>query len=337
MSTLITGGAGYIGSHMAHHLIEAGEDIVVLDNLCTGVEKNLPKNIAFVRGDIADQALVSKLIEAHKVGSVIHFAGSVVVPESVEKPLDYYANNTSGARTLIEACVRQGVGNFIFSSTAAVYGSPPVIPVSEEGPTIPLSPYGRSKLMTEWMLQDTAEAHPLKFGILRYFNVAGADPKGRTGQSTPRATHLIKRACQVATGQASSLTIFGTDYDTPDGTGVRDYIHVSDLVDIHHRVLHHLRNGGESLLLNCGYGRGFSVREVAAAVERLSNRALAIEEAPRRPGDLASVVANTAKLSKVLNWKPKHDDLETIVTTALNWERRLKKELDEAGTSAQAL
>jgi len=334
---LITGGAGYIGSHMAHHLIEAGEDIVVLDNLCTGVEKNLPKNIAFIRGDIADQALVSKLIEAHNVDSVIHFAGSVVVPESVEKPLDYYANNTSGARSLIEACVHQDVRNFIFSSTAAVYGSPPVIPVSEEGPTIPLSPYGRSKLMTEWMLQDTAEAHPLKFGILRYFNVAGADPKGRTGQSTPRATHLIKRACQVATGQASSLTIFGTDYDTPDGTGVRDYIHVSDLVDIHHRVLHHLRNGGESLLLNCGYGRGFSVREVAAAVERLSNRALAIEEAPRRPGDLASVVANTAKLSKVLNWKPKHDDLETIVTTALNWERRLKKELDEAGTSAQAL
>lgn len=325
MSVLITGGAGYIGSHMTHHLLEAGEDIVVLDNLSTGVEKNLPKNISFACGDVADPLLVSKLIDTHKIDSVIHFAGSVVVPESVEKPLDYYANNTCGARTLIETCVRNGVANFIFSSTAAVYGSPPVIPVSEDGPTIPMSPYGRSKLMTEWMLQDTAAAHPLKFGILRYFNVAGADPKGRTGQSTPRATHLIKRACQVATGQASHLTIFGTDYDTPDGTGVRDYIHVSDLVDIHHRVLNHLRTGSQSLLINCGYGRGFSVREVAATVQRIAGKEIKIEEAPRRPGDLASVVANTGKLSKLLNWKPKYDDLDTIVTTALNWER---KELD---------
>jgi UDP-glucose 4-epimerase len=316
---------------MAHHLIEAGEDIVVLDNLSTGVEKNLPKNIAFVRGDVADPALVSKLIDTHRIDSVIHFAGSVVVPESVEKPLDYYANNTSGARTLIETCVRHGVANFIFSSTAAVYGSPPVIPVSEDGPTIPMSPYGRSKLMTEWMLEDTAAAHPLKYGILRYFNVAGADPKGRTGQSTPRATHLIKRACQVATGQASHLTIFGTDYDTPDGTGVRDYIHVSDLVDIHHRVLHHLRTDGQSLLINCGYGRGFSVREVAATVQRIAGKEIKVEEAPRRPGDLASVVANTGKLSKLLNWKPKYDDLDTIVTTALNWER---KELDGSKAAA---
>jgi UDP-glucose 4-epimerase len=316
---------------MAHHLIEAGEDIVVLDNLSTGVEKNLPKNIAFVRGDVADPALVSKLIDTHRIDSVIHFAGSVVVPESVEKPLDYYANNTSGARTLIETCVRHGVANFIFSSTAAVYGSPPVIPVSEDGPTIPMSPYGRSKLMTEWMLEDPAAAHPLKYGILRYFNVAGADPKGRTGQSTPRATHLIKRACQVATGQASHLTIFGTDYDTPDGTGVRDYIHVSDLVDIHHRVLHHLRTDGQSLLINCGYGRGFSVREVAATVQRIAGKEIKVEEAPRRPGDLASVVANTGKLSKLLNWKPKYDDLDTIVTTALNWER---KELDGSKAAA---
>jgi len=228
------------------------------------------------------------------------------------------------------------VPNFIFSSTAAVYGSPPVIPVSEEGPTIPLSPYGRSKLMTEWILQDTAEAHPIKFGILRYFNVAGADPKGRTGQSTPRATHLIKRACQAATGQVSHLTIFGTDYDTPDGTGVRDYIHVSDLVDIHHRVLAHLRKTGQSLLLNCGYGRGFSVREVAATVQRIAERELKIEEAPRRPGDLASVVADTSRLSKTLGWKPKYADLDVIVTTALNWERRLKNELGEAGSNATA-
>jgi UDP-glucose 4-epimerase len=337
MSILVTGGAGYIGSHMAHHLVEAGENIVVLDNLSTGVEKNLPAKVAFTRGDIADQALVSRLIDAHQIDSVIHFAGSVVVPDSVEKPLDYYANNTSGSRNLIETCVRHGVSNFIFSSTAAVYGSPPVIPVSEDGPTIPLSPYGRSKLMTEWTLLDTAAAHPLRFGILRYFNVAGADPKGRTGQSTPRATHLIKRACQVATGQASHLTIFGTDYDTPDGTGVRDYIHVSDLVDIHHRVLAHLRETGQSLLLNCGYGRGFSVREVAATVERIAGQQLEIEEAPRRPGDLGSVVANTAKLSRTLGWKPKYDDLDVIVTTALDWELRLKKEIDRAaaGTASR--
>lgn len=337
MSVLITGGAGYIGSHMAHHLLEAGEDIVVLDNLSTGVEKNLPKNIPFVRGDIADTALVSKLIDTHRIDSVIHFAGSVVVPESVEKPLDYYANNTSGARALIEACVRHGVANFIFSSTAAVYGTPKVLPVSEDSPTNPDSPYGRSKLMTEWVLKDTAAAHPLKFGILRYFNVAGADPKGRTGQSTPRATHLIKRACQVATGQAPHLTIFGTDYDTPDGTGVRDYIHVSDLVDIHQCVLNHLRKGGDSLLINCGYGRGFSVRQVAATVERVAGQKIKIQEAPRRPGDMASVVAQTARLSGLLNWKPKYGDLDVIVTTALNWEERLKKERDEAGATAAAL
>ena len=328
MSVLITGGAGYIGSHMAHHLVEAGEDIVVLDNLSTGVEKNLPRNIPFIKGDIADATLVAKILGDHKVDSIIHFAGSVVVPESVEKPLDYYANNTSGARSLIETAVRQGIANFIFSSTAAVYGTPEVLPVPEESPTIPESPYGRSKLMTEWMLQDAAAAHGIKFGILRYFNVAGADAQGRTGQSTPRATHLIKRACQVATGQAPLLTIFGTDYDTPDGTGVRDYIHVSDLVDIHQAVLAYLRKGGESLLINCGYGRGFSVRQVAATVERVSGQTLKIEEAPRRPGDMASVVANTAKLSKVLGWKPRHADLETIVSTALAWEKRIKSEMD---------
>jgi UDP-glucose 4-epimerase len=326
MSILITGGAGYIGSHMAHRLVEAGEDIVVLDNLSTGVEKNLPRNVAFVRGDIADQALVAGLVATHKIDSVIHFAGSVVVPESVEKPLDYYANNTSAARALIEVCVRHQVANFLFSSTAAVYGSPPTIPVCEDGPMAPQSPYGRSKLMTEWILQDAAAAHDIKFGILRYFNVAGADPLGRTGQSTPRATHLIKRACQVATGQAPHLTIFGTDYDTLDGTGVRDYIHVSDLVDIHECVLAYLRNKGQSILLNCGYGRGFSVRQVAAAVERISGQALKIELAPRRPGDLAIVVADTSKLSEILNWKPRHGDLDTIVTTALNWERHLKGE-----------
>jgi UDP-glucose 4-epimerase len=313
---------------MAHHLLGAGEKIVVLDNLSTGVEKNLPRDIPFYKGDIADMALVAKILREHEVDSVIHFAGSVVVPESVEKPLDYYANNTSGARSLIEACVRHGVPHFIFSSTAAVYGTPEVLPVSEDSPTTPESPYGRSKLMTEWQLQDAAAAHAIKFGILRYFNVAGADPKGRTGQSTPRATHLIKRACQVATGQVPHLTIFGTDYDTQDGTGVRDYIHVSDLVDIHQCVLTYLRKGGESLLINCGYGRGFSVRQVAATVERISGQKIKIEEAPRRPGDMGSVIANNAKLTKVLGWKPKYADLDTIVTTALNWERRLKNDQD---------
>jgi UDP-glucose 4-epimerase len=325
MSVLITGGAGYIGSHMAHHLIQVGENekITILDNLSTGVEQNMPRNVTFVRGDIADQALVSEILQTQKVDSVIHFAGSVVVPESVEKPLDYYANNTSAARSLIEACVRHGVGNFIFSSTAAVYGTPTTIPVAEDSPTPAESPYGRSKLMTEWILQDAAAAHDIKFGILRYFNVAGADPQGRTGQSTPRATHLIKRACEAATGKIAKLTIFGTDYDTQDGTGVRDFIHVSDLVDIHKCVLDRLRGGGESLLINCGYGRGFSVRQVVAAVERVSGKSLAIDLAPRRPGDLGIVVADTTKLSKLLNWKPRHDDLDKIVETALNWERRL--------------
>jgi len=328
MSVLITGGAGYIGSHMAHTLAGAGESIAIIDNLSTGVEKNMPPGVPFIKGDIADQALVARIIKEHRIDSVIHFAGSVVVPESVEKPLDYYANNTSGARSLIESCVRQGVPNFIFSSTAATYGTPKVLPVSEDSPTVPDSPYGRSKLMTEWILQDTAAAHPIKFGILRYFNVAGADPKGRTGQSTPRATHLIKRACQAVTGQVPHLTIFGTDYDTPDGTGVRDYIHVSDLVDIHQCVLDYLRKGGDSLLINCGYGHGFSVREVAATVERVSGQKLKIELAPRRPGDMASVIANTAKLSRILNWKPRYADLETIVSTALAWERRIKSEMD---------
>jgi len=310
---------------MAHHLLQAGENekITILDNLSTGVEQNMPRGVNFVRGDIADQALVSKILESQKIDSVIHFAGSVVVPESVEKPLDYYANNTSAARSLIEACVHHRVPNFIFSSTAAVYGTPAIIPVAEDSPTVAESPYGRSKLMTEWMLQDAAAAHGIKFGILRYFNVAGADPEGRTGQSTPRATHLIKRACEVATGKIPRLTIYGTDYDTPDGTGVRDFIHVSDLVDIHKSVLERLRGDGPSLLINCGYGRGFSVRQVVAAVERVSGKSLAVELAPRRPGDLGIVVANTAKLSKLLNWKPRHDDLDKIVETALNWERRL--------------
>jgi len=325
MSILVTGGAGYIGSHMAHRLVDMGETVIILDNLSTGVKQNIPDGAHLVEGDVGDSTVVSQLIQKHKINSVIHFAGSVVVPESVERPLEYYANNTAAARTLIEVCVRHQVPNFLFSSTAAVYGIPPFIPVPEDGITIPVSPYGRSKLMTEWILQDAAQAHGIRFGILRYFNVAGADPAGRTGQSTPRATHLIKRACQVATGQADKLTIYGSDYETPDGTGVRDYIHVSDLVDIHEKVLARLRETGQSILLNCGYGRGFSVREVATAVERVSGRTLPIEMADRRPGDLPSVVADTSRLTHILGWAPKHADLDIIVDTALAWENNIKK------------
>lgn len=323
MAILVTGGAGYIGSHMVHRLLEAGEHVVVLDNLSTGVKENLPTGIELVEGDIGNETLVSKLFKSRNFDSVVHFAGSVVVPESVAHPLDYYRNNTAASRALIAACVRHGVPNFLFSSTAAVYGSPPVMPVSEDTQLDPISPYGRSKLMTEWILQDTAKAHGLRYGILRYFNVAGADPKGRTGQSTSRATHLIKRACEVATRRHEKLTIFGTDYPTPDGTGVRDYIHVSDLVDIHEQVLRKLRKDGTSLLLNCGYGRGYSVREVVSAVERATGKPIAVEIAPRRPGDLATMVAETGKLANQLGWKPQHADLDVIIQTALAWERRL--------------
>jgi len=328
LTILVTGGAGYIGSHMVHHLLESGEDVVVLDNLSTGVKENLPTGSELIEGDAGDDALVSRLFQSRSFDSVIHFAGSVVVPESVAHPLDYYRNNTVASRSLIAACVRHAVPNFLFSSTAAVYGSPPVMPVSEGTQTDPVSPYGRSKLMTEWMLQDAAKAHGLRYGILRYFNVAGADPKGRTGQSTPRATHLIKRACEVATGHPGKLTIFGTDYPTPDGTGVRDYIHVSDLVDIHEKVLRKLRKDGASLLLNCGYGHGYSVREVVSAVERATGNLLAVETADRRPGDLAIVVAETGKLATLLSWKPQYADLNVIVRTALDWEKRIERARD---------
>ncbi len=323
MAVLVTGGAGYIGSHMVYQLLESGEQVVVLDNLSTGVEENLPADSELLVGDVGDEALLARLFQSRSFDSVIHFAGSVVVPESVAHPLDYYQNNTSASRSLIAACVRHDVPNFLFSSTAAVYGSPPVMPVSEDTQTDPVSPYGRSKLMTEWILKDAAEAHGLKYGILRYFNVAGADPQGRTGQSTPRATHLIKRACEVATGRSEKLMIYGTDYSTPDGTGVRDYIHVSDLVDIHEQVLGKLRNEQMSLLLNCGYGQGYSVRQVVSAVERAAGRDLTVELAARRPGDMAIVVARTEKLAKLLGWKPRHADLDVIVRTALAWEMRL--------------
>lgn len=323
MSVLITGGAGYIGSHMVHALTDRGEHPVVLDNLCTGVRGLVAENATFVEGDVADTRLVRETIQDLEIEAVIHFAGSVVVPESVENPLFYYANNTAASRNLIEACVAEGVQNFVFSSTAAVYGTPETMPVSEDAPTKPINPYGRSKLMTEWMLRDTAEAHDFRYAALRYFNVAGADGKGRTGQSTPRATHLIKRACQAALGRVSHLGIFGTDFPTADGTGIRDYIHVMDLIAAHLLALDHLRDSGSSLICNAGYGHGFSVREVVRAVERVSGQSLPVREEERRAGDPPAIVANSERLKSKLNWQPEFDDLDLIVRSAYAWESRL--------------
>jgi len=323
VSVLITGGAGYIGSHMVHALTDRGEHPVVLDNLCTGVRGLVAENATFVEGDVADTRLVRETIQDLEIEAVIHFAGSVVVPESVENPLFYYANNTAASRNLIEACVAEGVQNFVFSSTAAVYGTPETMPVSEDAPTNPINPYGRSKLMTEWMLRDTAEAHDFRYAALRYFNVAGADGKGRTGQSTPRATHLIKRACQAALGRVSHLGIFGTDFPTADGTGIRDYIHVMDLIAAHLLALDHLRDSGSSLICNAGYGHGFSVREVVRAVERVSGQSLPVREEERRAGDPPAIVANSERLKSKLNWQPEFDDLDLIVRSAYAWESRL--------------
>jgi UDP-glucose 4-epimerase len=323
MSVLVTGGAGYIGSHMTLELVDKGEQVVVLDNLVTGVRAQVSEKATFIEGDICDKDLVRDILKTHKVEAVIHFAGSIVVPESVEDPLKYYSNNTAKSRDLIESCVAGAVKQFIFSSTAAVYGVTDEASIAENTPKDPASPYGRSKLMTEWMLEDTAHAHDFRYVALRYFNVAGADPQGRSGQSTPRATHLIKRACQVALGREPYLGIFGTDFPTPDGTGVRDYIHVSDLIGAHALALAHLRGGGASNVFNCGYGHGFSVREVAKAVERVAGAPLPVKVMPRRAGDPPAIVSNPAKLKAALGWKPQHDSLDEIVTSALAWERRL--------------
>jgi UDP-glucose 4-epimerase len=323
MSVLVTGGAGYIGSHMVWTLVDRGEDVVVVDNLTTGSRALVAEKARFVEGNAGDGALVRKLIADHGVDAVIHFAGSIVVPESVANPLAYYANNTIVARNLLEACVEGGVRNFIFSSTASVYGEVSIDPVAEDFDARPINPYGRSKLMTEWMLEDTAHAHDLRYVALRYFNVAGADAKGRTGQSTPRATHLIKRACQVALGRVAKLSVFGTDYPTPDGTGVRDYIHVSDLVAAHALALDHLRGGGTAATFNCGYGRGVSVRQVIDAVERVTGQKLTVTEEPRRPGDPPSIVADSTRIRQTLGWTPQHDDLDEIVRSAHAWESKL--------------
>ncbi len=323
MTVLVTGGAGYIGSHMVLELVDAGERVVVLDDLSTGFRWSLPPEATLVTGDMGDQALVARTVEEHGVEAIAHFAAKIVVPDSVTDPLGYYLNNTVKSRALIEAAVRSGVRQVIFSSTAAVYGEPNVNPLPEELPLSPINPYGRSKLMTEWMLADAAKAHDLRYVALRYFNVAGADPKGRSGQSTPNATHLIKVAAQAALGQRPYLQVFGTDYPTPDGSCVRDYIQVTDLARAHTAALAHLRGGGESLTLNCGYGRGFSVLEVIEVVKRVSGVDFEVRLAPRRAGDPAALVAKVDRIRERLSWTPQHDDLAGIVEQALRWERRL--------------
>jgi UDP-glucose 4-epimerase len=323
MTVLVTGGAGYIGSHMVHALVDAGERAVVLDNLTTGFDWAVPDGAPLVVGETGDQARVAALIAEHEVDAVIHFAASIVVPDSVADPLAYYRNNTVNSRALIETAVKGGVRHFIFSSTAAVYGNPERVPVRENDPTVPMSPYGSSKLMTEIMLRDAGSAYGLRHVILRYFNVAGADPLGRTGQSTKGATHLIKVAVETALGMRAKMDVFGTDYPTPDGTCVRDYIHVSDLVRAHADALKYLRAGGASATFNCGYGRGFSVREVIETVKRVSGADFKVELAGRRPGDPAQIVAASDRVRSMLGWQPHFDDLDTIVTHALAWERKL--------------
>ncbi|MBN9251916.1 MAG: UDP-glucose 4-epimerase GalE [Mesorhizobium sp. 61-13] len=323
MAVLVTGGAGYIGSHMVWELLDAGEQVVVIDRLSTGFEWAVAPEARLVVGDIADKELVGGLVREHKVDAIIHFAGSIVVPESVADPLAYYENNTCKTRALIETAVRAGVGNFIFSSTAAVYGGAGMEPVREDARLAPESPYGLSKLMSEWMLRDAAAAHGLNYTALRYFNVAGADPKGRTGQSTPGATHLIKVACETALGKRPFMQVFGTDYATPDGTCIRDYIHVSDLVAAHRLALQRLRIGGENLVANCGYGHGYSVLQVIESVRRVFGHDFDIRMGERRVGDAAAVVANSDTARQQLGWAPQHDDLDGIVHDALAWERIL--------------
>jgi UDP-glucose 4-epimerase len=323
MTILVTGGGGYIGSHMVHALADAGETVAVIDDLSTGFRSALPKSAALFVGDVGNEALTAEIIKTHGVTEIIHFAASIVVPDSVRDPLGYYRNNTMNARALLEVAVKTGVRHFIFSSTAAVYGNPARVPVAESAPLTPMSPYGSSKLMTEIMLRDVAAAYGLKYVVLRYFNVAGADPQQRTGQSTVGATHLIKVAVETALGLRPQIDVYGTDYDTPDGTCVRDYIHVSDLVRAHSDALAHLRRGGASETFNCGYGHGYSVLEVIEAVKRASGSDFAVRLAERRPGDPAAIVADAARIRATLGWTPQFDDLDTIVQHALAWEGRL--------------
>ncbi len=319
---LVTGGAGYIGSHVVKQLTARGARVIVLDNLSTGFRESVIGG-ELVEGDTGDMTLVRRILEEYGIRSVLHFAAHIVVPESVADPMKYYGNNTCNTRNLLACCAEAGVERFIFSSTAAVYGIPEEIPIAEDTPVRPINPYGSSKLMSEWMLRDLGAASGLRYVILRYFNVAGADPEGRIGQSTPEATHLIKVACQVLTGRRARIEIFGTDYPTPDGTCIRDYIHVDDLADAHLKALDYLAAGGDSTILNCGYGHGYSVREVLDAVQRVSGAPLAMVESGRRPGDPPALTANSERIRQTLGWAPRHDDLDFIVETALRWERKL--------------
>jgi UDP-glucose 4-epimerase len=323
MAVLVTGGAGYIGSHMALELADNGETVVVLDNLSTGTSRLVPPGVLFVEGDVGDEALVGRILSEHRVDAILHFAGSIVVPDSIADPLGYYFNNTVKSRSLLAAAVAHGVQNFIFSSTAAVYGTPREVPIAEDAPLQPISPYGASKLMTERMLADTAAAFPLRTCALRYFNVAGADAASRSGQATPKATHLIKVASEVVTGKRGHLDVFGIDYPTADGTCVRDYIHVTDLVRAHWHALQFLRGGGGNLVLNCGYGRGYSILQVVETVKRVSGVDFEVRMAPQRAGDPAALIADTRLIRATLPWRPQFDDLELIVEHALNWERKL--------------
>ena len=323
MTVLVTGGAGYIGSHMVLALAEAGESVVVIDNLSTGFSTSLLEGVPLFIGDAADENLVEGVITAHNVESIIHFAGSVVVPDSMRDPLAYYRNNTMTTRSLLNAAVKCGVNRFIFSSTAAVYGNPDQMPVNEAAPTRPMSPYGSSKLMTEIMLHDVAQAHGMKYAVLRYFNVAGADPQARIGLSTAGATHLLKIAVEAATGQRAKVDVYGTDYPTHDGSCVRDFIHVSDLAQAHRAALSYLRSGGQSTTLNCGYGHGYSVLETIEAVRRVSGRNFAVQTAPRRPGDIMTMIADTRRIASTLDWTPRYADLQTIAAHALAWEEKL--------------
>ena len=326
MTVLVTGGAGYIGSHMVYALAEAGESVVVIDNLSTGFSAFVPEGVPLFIGDAGDENLVEGVIAAHDVEAIIHFAGSVVVPDSMRDPLGYYRNNTMTTQSLLKAAVKGGIKRFIFSSTAAVYGNPDQVPVPEHAPTRPLSPYGASKLMSEIMLHDVASAHGMSYVVLRYFNVAGADPKGRVGLASVGATHLLKIAVEAATGQRAKIDVFGTDYPTPDGSCIRDFIHVSDLSQAHRAALSYLRDGGDSVTLNCGYGRGYSVFETIDAVRRVSTRHFAVQTAPRRPGDIMTMVADTSRIRSALDWTPQYDDLDTIATHALAWEEKLVQE-----------
>ena len=322
MTVLVTGGAGYIGSHVVLALLDTGRDVVVVDDLSTGYRRLVDDRATLVVADVADRPVVSSVIDDHGVDAVLHFAGSIVVPESVRQPLKYYSNNVSKTRVLLEVCVEHGVEHFVFSSSAAVYGEPESIPVAESAPTDPINPYGRSKLMVEWMLRDTSRAHNLDHVSLRYFNVAGADPRGRTGQATPEATHLVKVAIQTTLGMRPELEIYGSDYPTDDGTCIRDFIHVTDLADIHVRALDYLADGGNSQTLNCGYGRGFSVRRVVDAVQRVSGADFPVVETSRRPGDPATLVADPTALTDLFDWTPTHDELDEIVASALRFEKR---------------